>query len=91
MEQLPLQHTYIQYRDMARDDTSIFVMFPKSNKTPVKTKFHVLTSSSLPVTLRIIKFNIKKFYIVIIWNWCVLYGSRNKQQNLPYVTLKDRF
>jgi hypothetical protein len=34
--------------------------------------------------------NIKKFYIIITtWNFRVLYGSRNKQQILPYATLKN--
>jgi len=37
------------------------------------------------------RFNIQKFYVVITWNLCVLYGSRNKQQILPYKTLKDWF
>jgi len=32
-----------------------------------------------PTTL----FNIQKFYVVITWNFCVLYGSRMKQQILP--------
>jgi len=34
------------------------------------------------------RFNINKFYIVITWNLCVLYGSENKQQILYYTTLK---
>jgi len=50
-----------------------------------------LTFQSLPVTLRTTKFNIQKFYIVITWNLCVLYGSRNKQLILPFRTLKDWF
>ena len=41
-----------------------------------------------PTTTR---FNIQKFYIVITLNLCVLYGSRNKQQIVPYITLQDRF
>jgi len=33
----------------------------------------------------------KKFNILITWNLCVLYGSKNKQQILPYETLNDFF
>jgi len=42
-------------------------------------------------TLRNTMFDIQIFYIVMIWNLCVLYGSQNKQQILPYATLKDWF
>jgi hypothetical protein len=42
----------------------------------------------LPVTLRTTLFNIKKFYVVTTWNLYVLYGSRDKQQNLSYTKLK---
>jgi hypothetical protein len=45
----------------------------------------------LKVTLRTTSFDFQLFYIVITWNLCVLYGSQNKQQILPYVTLKDWF
>ena len=51
----------------------------------------MLTFSSVPVTLRTTRFDIQKFYIVIKWNLRVLYGSRNKQQILPYTALKDWF
>jgi len=34
-------------------------------------------------------FNIKNFYKVITWNLRVLFRSRNKQQILPYTSLKD--
>jgi len=34
-------------------------------------------------------FDIQKLYIVISWNVCVVYGSRNKQKILPYAVLKD--
>jgi len=37
------------------------------------------------------RFNIKKFHIEITRNLWVLYESRNKQQILPYRTLKDWF
>jgi hypothetical protein len=37
------------------------------------------------------RFNIKKFYVVLTLRLCVLYGSQNKQQLLPYKTLKDWF
>jgi hypothetical protein len=36
-----------------------------------------------------IRFNIKKFYVVPTLRLCVLYGSQNKQQLLPYKTLRD--
>jgi len=45
----------------------------------------------LKPTLHNTRFNIKKFYIVIKWNMCVLYRSWNKQQILPNRTLKDGF
>jgi hypothetical protein len=35
--------------------------------------------------------NIKKLYVVLTLCLCVLYGSQNKQQLLPYKTLRDRF
>jgi hypothetical protein len=35
--------------------------------------------------------NIQQFYIAITWNLCVLYGSRHKQQILPYGTLQIGF
>jgi hypothetical protein len=35
--------------------------------------------------------NIKKFYVVPTLRLCVLYGSQNKQQLLPYKTLRDWF
>jgi hypothetical protein len=34
--------------------------------------------------------NSKKFYVVPTLRVCVLYGSQNKQQLLPYNTLRDR-
>jgi hypothetical protein len=37
------------------------------------------------------QFNIKKFYVVPTLRLCVLYGSQNKQQLLPYKTLRDWF
>jgi hypothetical protein len=43
----------------------------------------------LPVTLCTTRFDIQKFCVVITWNMIVLYGSRNKQQILPYATLKE--
>jgi hypothetical protein len=50
-----------------------------------------LTFYSLAVTLRTSRFNIKKFYVVPTLRLCVLYGSQNKQQLLPYKTLRDWF
>jgi hypothetical protein len=46
---------------------------------------------SLAVTLRTTRFNIKKSYVVPTLRLCVLYGSQNKQQLLPYKTLRDWF
>jgi hypothetical protein len=37
------------------------------------------------------RFHIKKLYVVPTLPLCVLYGSQNKQQLLPYETLRDRF
>jgi hypothetical protein len=37
------------------------------------------------------RFNTKKFYVVPTLRVCVLYGSQNKQQLLPYKTLRDWF
>jgi hypothetical protein len=37
------------------------------------------------------RFNIKKFYVVPTLCLCVLYGSQNKQQLLPYKTVRDWF
>jgi hypothetical protein len=34
---------------------------------------------------------VKKFYVVPTLRLCVLYGSQNKQQLLPYKTLRDWF
>jgi hypothetical protein len=48
-----------------------------------------LTFQSLAVTLHTTRFNIKKFYMVPTLRLCVLYGSQNKQQLLPYKTLRD--
>jgi hypothetical protein len=50
-----------------------------------------LTFQSLAVTLRNTRFNIKKFYVVPTLRSCVLYGSQNKQQLLPYKILRDWF
>jgi hypothetical protein len=55
-----------------------------------KTASH-LTFYSLAVTLRTTRFNIKKFYVVPTLRLCVLYGSQEKQQLLPYKTLRDWF
>jgi hypothetical protein len=53
------------------------------------TSFSVILS--LAVTLHTTGFNIKKFYVVPTFRLCVLYGSQNKQQLLPYKTLRDWF
>jgi hypothetical protein len=53
--------------------------------------FCILTFYSLAVTLNTTRFNIKKFYMVATLRLYVLYGSQNKQQLLPYKTLRDWF
>jgi hypothetical protein len=53
--------------------------------------FHPVGPSSLAVTLRTTRFNIKKFYVVPTLRLCVLYRSQNKPQLLPYKTLQDWF
>jgi hypothetical protein len=50
-----------------------------------------LTFESLAVTLHTTWFNIKKFYVVPTLRLCVLCGSQNKQQLLPYKILRDWF
>jgi hypothetical protein len=50
-----------------------------------------LTFYRLAGTLRTTKFNTKKFYVVPTLRLCVLYGSQNIQQLLPYKTLRDWF
>jgi hypothetical protein len=45
----------------------------------------------LAVTLCTTRLNIKKFYVVPTLRLCVLYGSQNKQQLLPYKTSRDWF
>jgi hypothetical protein len=50
-----------------------------------------LTFYSLAVTLHTTRFNMKQFYVVPTLCLCVLYGSQNKQQLLPYKTLRDWF
>jgi hypothetical protein len=76
---------------MARDDKSIFVMFAQATKHLSKQSFTRQPFKAYRLTLRSIRFNIQKLYIVITWNLCFLYGSRNKQQILPYTTLKGWF
>jgi hypothetical protein len=63
------------------------------NKRSSAALFHTytLTFSSLAVTLRTTRFNVKKFYVVPTLRLCILYGSQNKQQLLPYKTLIDCF
>jgi hypothetical protein len=51
----------------------------------------ILTFKSLAVTLHTTRFNTKKFYVLPTLRLCVLYGSQNKQQLLPYKTLRDWF
>jgi hypothetical protein len=35
--------------------------------------------------------NVQKFHMLLALRLCVLYGSQNKQQLLPYKTLRDWF
>jgi hypothetical protein len=49
------------------------------------------TFANPAVTLRTTRFKIKKFQVVITLRLCVLYGSQNKQQLLPYKTLRELF
>jgi hypothetical protein len=60
-------------------------------RSTASTYRQLLTFYSLAVTLHTIRFNIKKFYVVPTLRLCVLYGSQNKQQLLPYKTLRDWF
>jgi hypothetical protein len=60
-------------------------------ETAKKKTIRGLAFQHLAVTLRTTKFNIKKFYVVPTLRLCVLYGSQNKQQLLPYKTLRDWF
>jgi hypothetical protein len=49
----------------------------------------ILTFQSLAVTLRTTRFNTETFYIILTLRLCVLYGSQNKQQRLPYASSSD--
>jgi hypothetical protein len=51
----------------------------------------IILGSKHVVTLRTTRFNIKKFYVVPTLRLCVLYGSQDKQQLLPYKTSRDWF
>jgi hypothetical protein len=50
------------------------------------SKIHMLTINLLKPSGNFAqtRFNIKKFYVVPTLRLCVLYGSQNKQQLLPY-------
>jgi hypothetical protein len=63
----------------------------ESGSTLLSQDKNYLTFQSLAVTLRTTRFNIKKFYVVPTLRLCVLYGSQNKQQLMPYKTLRDWF
>ena len=58
-----------------------FVSFLPFSRNPPNIR---LTFRSLAVTLRTTRYNIKKFCTLITLDLCVLCGSRNKQQLLPY-------
>jgi hypothetical protein len=70
--------------------SSIYVI-SYTKRDSVKLKFSTLTFQSLAVTLHTTRFNIKIFYVVPTLRLCVLYGSQNKQELLPYKTLRDWF
>jgi hypothetical protein len=57
----------------------------------IEIDLNILDLNILAVTLRTARFNIKKFYMVPTLRLCVLYESENKQQLLPYKTLRDWF
>ena len=61
---------------------------PRSPQWSLSLRFPHQDPIRPPLLTRI---DIQKFYIIIILNWCVLYGSRNKRKILPYTTLKDWF
>ena len=50
-----------------------------------------LTFRSLAVTLCTATFKIKEFFMLITLHLCVLYGSQNKQQLLPFTALTGWF
>jgi hypothetical protein len=50
-----------------------------------------LNFQSLNITLRAIRFNIQKFYIVLTLRLCVLNASHRRQRLLPYTALADCF
>jgi hypothetical protein len=64
----------------------VYVSVPR-NFTDIPNTINLL----LAVTLHTTRFNIKKFYVVPTLRLCVLYGSQNKQQLLPYTALTDWF
>jgi hypothetical protein len=59
--------------------------------TKMQHYYITLIFQTLAVTFHMTRFNIKKFYVVPTLRLCVLYGSQNKQQLLPYKTLRDWF
>jgi hypothetical protein len=74
-----------------KTNTECIAALPTQQKLGLRERATVLTFSSLAVTLRTARFNIKKFYVVPTLRLCVLYRSQNKQQLLPYKTLRDWF
>jgi hypothetical protein len=60
-------------------------------KSPSLEASKSLGSEDISRTLITLTLNIKKFYVVPTLRLCVLYGSQNKQQLLPYKTLRDWF
>jgi hypothetical protein len=57
----------------------------------VTRTLRTLTFQSLAGTLCSTWFNVQKLYIVVTMGLCVFYESHNKQQPLPYTSLKDWF
>jgi len=65
----------------------------RQNKTrdEIQSFQTLLTSQSLPVTLRTTRFNIQVFYLVITLSLRVIYGSQNEQHLFRYMTWTNCF
>jgi len=44
----------------------------------------------LAIAVRTTRFNIQKFYMVLTFRLCILYGSHNKQRLSPYTILAEQ-
>ena len=73
---------------------SVYYLRRELNTLTLSVPYIILQCVNLlkpTVTLHITMFKIQKFCIVITLHLCVLYGSQNKQQLLPYAALTDWF